>query len=463
MEALPSSFRDNSGFVFSHSGCVYRQVNRCYAEHYQNFMSSGLYQKLVEKHWLVSHEELTDGTITGTSDCYKILKPQQIPYISYPYEWSFSQLKDAAILTLRIQHQAMKHGFMLKDASAFNIQFLDARPVFIDTLSFEPYVEGRPWVAYKQFCQHFLAPLALMSYRDAELSKLMISHIDGIPLSLASKLLPLRTRLNYALAAHIHFHSKLQQDHADDAGTGTAARATAVTISAKGLTGVIESLAKVIEKLRWKMPDTEWGDYYQNTNYSSRADDEKHALVESFLQDIPDALNTVQDLGANTGEYSQIAARYCQLVLSQDIDPVAVEMNYRQRKSDGPSNILPLVQNLVSPTPAIGWGNAERSSFMERAHCDALLALALIHHLAISNNVPLDGIAAQFAELTKWLIIEFVPKSDSQVVRLLATREDIFPSYTREGFEQAFCQFFQIERAVPVPESERILYLMRTR
>ena len=461
MDALPSSFRDNSGFVFSRSDCIYRQVNASYAKHYEQFMSSELYQTLVDKHWLVSHEELPDGAITGTPDCYKILKPQQIPYISYPYEWSFSQLKDAAILTLRIQHQALKHGFVLKDASAFNVQFLDASPIFIDTLSFEPYVEGTPWVAYKQFCQHFLAPLALMSYRDAELSKLMISHIDGVPLPLASKLLPIRTRVNYALAAHIHFHSKLQQNHADDAGTG--ARAAAVNVSQKGLNAVIESLAKVIEKLRWKMPDTEWGDYYQKTNYSSQAAAEKHALVDAFLQGIPDTLNTIQDLGANTGEYSQIAARHCQLVVSQDIDPVAVELNYRLRKSDGPRNILPLVQNLVSPSPAIGWGNAERSSFMERAHCDALLALALIHHLAISNNVPLQGIAGQFAAITRWLVIEFVPKSDSQVMRLLATREDIFPDYTQAGFELAFSRHFQIEKAAAVPDSERILYLMKAR
>ena len=462
MEPLSSSFRDPSGFMFSHSGCIYRQVNNSFAKSYEAFVSSGLYEKLVSRNLLVSHEEITDGRITGTQDCYKILKPQQIPFISYPYEWSFSQLKDAAMLTLKVQHEAIKHGFILKDASAFNVQFLDSKPVFIDTLSFDTYEPGSPWVAYKQFCQHFLAPLALMAYTDVELGKLMISHIDGVPLPLASKLLPFKTRFNYSLATHIHLHSKMQQQHADAAVESASVKAKSTHLTEQGLKALMESLAGVVQKLDWKMPDTEWGDYYENTNYSDRAGDEKRALVDRFLGGIPDNLRVIQDFGANTGEFSRIAARHCELVVSQDIDPVAVEMNYRSNSAKGPVNILPLIQDFSSPSPAIGWGNAERDSFLERSHCDALLILALVHHLAISNNVPLLNIAKLFSSITRWIIIEFVPKSDSQVVRLLATREDIFVDYTKSGFEEAFCTHFSIEETVPVPESDRTLYLMKS-
>jgi ribosomal protein L11 methylase PrmA len=406
---------------------------------------------------------VTDGSVPSAPNCYKLIKPLQIPFISYPYEWSFSQLKAAAILTLRVQHEAIKHGFVLKDASAYNVQFHESKPVFIDTLSFEPYEPGTPWVAYKQFCQHFLAPLALMAHTDIDLSKLMISHIDGVPLPLASKLLPFKTRISYSLATHIHLHSKMQQQHADAAGENRAETARKTSVSAKGMRGLIESLANTIEKLNWKMPETEWGNYYENTNYSDRAGEEKRALVDRLLAGIPDSLKIIQDFGANTGEFSRIAAKHCELVVSQDIDPVAVEMNYRKSSSDGPVNILPLIQDFSSPSPAIGWGNAERSSFLERSQCDALLVLALIHHLAINNNVPLGNIAKLFSTITKWLIIEFVPKADSQVVRLLATREDIFVDYTKEGFEKAFSEHFSIEDSLDVPDSERTMYLMKSR
>lgn len=463
MEPLASSFRDPSGFVFSHAGSVYRQINQSYAQTYDAFMASGLYTRLVERKLLVAHDESEDTSLGSDTNRYKVIRPQQIPFISYPYEWSFSALKQAAMVTLRIQHEALKHGFMLKDASAYNIQFLDSNPVFIDTLSFEEYQEGEPWVAYKQFCQHFLAPLALMAHTDVELSKLLINYIDGIPLPLASKLLPLRTRANFALASHIHVHSKMQQDHADDAGKNQVEKAKRATLSKKALTALLESLAGAVEKLTWKMPDTEWGDYYANTNYSETAGAEKRALVDGFLESIPDSLRIVQDFGANTGEFSRIAAKHCQLVVSQDIDPVAVEINFRKTQSSEPVNILPLIQNFSSPSPAIGWANTERDSFIERSSCDALLVLALVHHLAISNNVPLDRIAQLFAQISRWLVIEFVPKTDSQVERLLATRQDVFPHYTAEGFEQAFSRYFEITRKSEVHESERTMYLMRAR
>ncbi|MCX2981307.1 class I SAM-dependent methyltransferase [Halieaceae bacterium IMCC14734] len=456
---LDSSFRDPSGFVFSHEGSIYRQINAAGRANYDQLMQTGLYKQLIEKNLLIPHTEIYDSTELLPKHAYKIIQPSQLPYISYPYEWCFSQLKDAAILTLKVQANALKFGMSLKDASAYNVQFLDGRPFFIDTLSFESYREDTPWVAYKQFCQHFLAPLALMAYTDIELAKLLVTNIDGIPLPLASKLLPMKTRLNLALTAHIHLHAKLQVNYASSE-KGSEGKKTA-GLSRKGLQAMVQNLANVVNKLEWKLPNTEWGDYYQNTNYSDKAADNKRAIVHNYLQLIPEELNLVQDLGANTGVFSRVAATHCKQVISQDIDPVAVEANYREAKKQGPSNITPLIQNLFAPSPSIGWKNCERDSFTKRAQCDALLALALIHHIALSNNVPLENIAEMFAGIARWVILEFVPKSDSQVERLLATREDIFPDYTEEGFERSIDAYFTVIEKQKVSGSCRVLYLLK--
>ena len=465
--ALPSSFRDPSGFVFEHEGSVCRQVNETFAQQFQQFLDSGLYAALTRKGYLVTHEDVTHSDIPRSPGCYRLLAPEKIPYVSYPYEWSFSQLKDAALLTLRVQTVALQHGFCLKDASAYNVQFHKGRPVFIDTLSFEPYREGAPWVAYKQFCQHFVAPLALMARVDVELGKLLITHIDGIPLNLASNLLPIRTRFNYGLQTHIHLHAKMQTAHADSGAETSSSNADSGKgssgLSKRGIQAIVESLAATVKRLQWRPPKTEWGDYYQNTNYTGDSGEEKRRLLTDFLAFVDGPLHLVQDLGANTGLFSRVAAEQADLVISQDIDPVAVELNYRQLLTDEAKNILPLRQDLFAPSPAIGWGNEERCSFRSRARCDAVLALALVHHLAISNNTPLSKIAALFAELGRWLIIEFVPKSDSQVARLLKTREDVFPDYSEAGFEAAFAEYFTIEKSSPVRGSERHLYLMRSR
>ncbi len=206
LPALASSFRDPSGFLFSRSGTLYRQVNQSYRTHYEALMSSGLYQELVKSGRLVVHQ-LADIPAEIPELAYQVIQPVRIPFISYPYEWSFSQLKDAALCTLAIQKTALEKGMSLKDSSAYNIQFHQGQPTLIDTLSFEVYREGEPWIAYRQFCQHFLAPLALMAYVDIRLSQLLRTYVDGIPLDLASRLLPRRTKYNLALATHIHLHA----------------------------------------------------------------------------------------------------------------------------------------------------------------------------------------------------------------------------------------------------------------
>jgi len=449
---LSASFRDPSGFLFSRGGVLYRQVNRAYEQEYARLMESGLYEKLVKAGLLIPHVEVDQ--VPAESDAFKILQPERVPFISYPYEWSFGQLKDAALATLSIHRRALRAGMSLKDASAYNIQFVRGKPTLIDTLSFEVYKEGQPWVAYRQFCQHFLAPLALMALKDVRMNQLLRAYIDGVPLDLASGLLPWKTRLNFGLLANIHMHASAQKRY-----SGTEVRSRGgTTFGKQAMTGLIDSLDSAIRKLNWNPGGTEWGNYYEITNYSDAAFEHKKKLVREWSARLKPAL--AWDLGANTGVFSRAVSETGAYVVSFDIDPTAVEENYRQIKGEKTENLLPLLLDLTNPSPSIGWAHRERDSLAGRGPADLVLALALIHHLAISNNVPLPQLADFFAETGKWLVIEFVPKSDSQVQKLLVSRDDIFPAYTREGFEAAFARRFKICEAVDVQESERVLYLM---
>ena len=451
---LSASFRDPSGFLFSRSGILYRQINRAYEQEYARLMDSGLYEKLVKAGLLIPHVEV-DQAYPKPDAAFKVIQPEKVPFISYPYEWSFGQLKLAALATLSIQKRALKADMSLKDASAYNIQFVRGKATLIDTLSFELYNEGQPWVAYRQFCQHFLAPLALMALKDVRLSQLLRVYIDGIPLDLASTLLPSRTRLNFGLLTHIHLHASAQQRFA---GEDVKPRGGALRVSRQAMVGLIESLESTITKLDWTQHGTEWGNYYDITNYSDAAFEHKKHLVGEWTQRSQPRM--VWDLGANTGVFSRVASAAGAYVVSFDIDPAAVEQNFRQVKNDKTENLLPLLLDLTNPSPPLGWANRERDSFGARGPADLVLALALIHHLAISNNVPLPQLADFFADAGRWLVIEFVPKSDSQVQKLLVSRDDIFPNYTREGFEAAFRIRFNIRESIEIRETERVLYLM---
>ncbi|MCP4699068.1 MAG: class I SAM-dependent methyltransferase [Gammaproteobacteria bacterium] len=461
-QVLAASFRDPSGFLFFRGSTLLRQVNLSYQEDFDCLMESGLYTALVKARLLIPHREA--GLEEAHADnAYKVIQPERIEYISYPYEWCFSQLKDAALTTLRIQSLALEHEMTLKDASAYNIQFHRGGPMLIDTLSFERYREGRPWVAYRQFCQHFLAPLALMSYTDIRLNQLLRTNIDGVPLDLAAALLPWRTRLRFSLLTHIHLHARSQRHYADAAGDGSKDKIKTAKVSRLGLKGIIENLASAVRALQWKPGLTEWGDYYADTNYEAEAMQRKQTLVSAFLEAVSPVPRMVQDLGANTGMFSRIAAQRNIPVISQDIDAAAVEKNYLRSVEQRETNILPLLLDLTNPSPAIGWANEERMSLPQRGPVDVVLALALIHHLAISNNVPLDRLAAFFSQICRHLIVEFIPKSDSQVQRLLATRKDVFPNYAQIEFEKKFSLFFQLIRSESVKGSGRVLYLMKSK
>ncbi len=453
VKILESSFRDPSGFLFYEESTLLRQVNVCYQHEYDFLMSSGLYTTLTEKHLLIPHIELPNHK--GLNDrIYKIIEPEQIKFVSYPYEWSFSQLKDAALTTLEIQKIALQYGMTLKDGSAYNIQFHKGKPIFIDTLSFEIYKEGKPWDAYKQFGQHFLAPLALMSYTDSRLNQMMKLYIDGIPIDLASSLLPFKTKMNFSMLMHIHLHARSQKKYAHK---GSVSRN--IKISKSNLLALIYSLTSAVKNLGINAQNTEWGDYYSFTNYSDNSFAHKKEIISGFVANIKP--QSVWDLGANTGEFTQIAVQYGAQCVAFDIDPLAVEANYNNVRNQQIENMLPLVMDLTNPSPSIGWNNAERMGFKLRPSPDMVFALALIHHLAISNNLPFEKIARFLSELSEHLVIEFVPKSDSQVKKLLESRRDIFGEYHEDAFVKEFEVFYNIIAKEKVMASERTIYWMK--
>lgn len=452
-QSLGASFRDPAGFMFKDSrGRLLRQINPVGQADFDLFVSSGLYDALTKDGSIVSHKPVKLAE-ASTTEASAVIKPEQLAYISYPFEWSFSQLQDAARLTLAIQRQALRRGMSLKDASAYNIQFRAGKPIFIDSLSFEKYEPGKAWSAYRQFCQHFLAPLALMTYTDVSLSQLLRVHLDGIPLELASKLLSRRAKLKPGLAMHVVMHGKAQKSKAREH------RAPARAVSQRSLEAIIDSLERTVTKLKPPKSASEWGDYYDKTNYTTDAADQKAKLITKLIK--PLSVGTALDLGGNNGRYSRVLHDLNIFTVCTDIDPNAVEANYRYMKHHDETKMLPLVVDLTNPGGALGWQNDEREPIHVRLQADVVMALALVHHLAISGNLPFDHIARYFRNFGPYLLIEFVPKDDSQVKKLLSTRKDIFPDYTEIGFKQVFENYYTLLKEQQITGTKRTLYLFK--
>lgn len=464
MEQLNSSFRDTSGYIFSDDNIIYRCINKSYKEHYDYLMSCGLYEKLVENKELVSHCEIDDISIFNINhdETYKVIQPYLLPFISYPYEWSFTQLKEAAILTLKIQLEALKYNMILKDATAFNIQFYNGKPIFIDTLSFEKYEEGNVWQAYSQFCRHFLAPLALIAYCDYRMYNLSINFLDGIPLDYAAKLLPFKTRLKAGILMHLHLNSKIHQK----AEKEKQSTDKPVYLTKQRLINLIDNLLDTVQSIKYNTlkANSNWNGYYSFTNYDREAFQMKETLIMSLINKCECEKTRIIDLGSNNGHFSRVISKQLpqSIIISSDLDYHAVDENYKLIANDSHKNIYPLVIDITNPPANIGWANLERDSFLHRIKdSDILLALALIHHISITNNIPFDKSAALFSECAKYLIIEFVPIDDSQTMKIIDEKIGDYSYYNIENFEKAFLQFFSIVEKIDIVNTKRILYLMK--
>ncbi|HEY2933510.1 MAG TPA: SAM-dependent methyltransferase [Acidobacteriota bacterium] len=455
---LPSSFRDPAGYVFIEDKTVKRAVTFKGKANYDLLMSSGLYDRLVDNDWMVRHQE-ESRDFDPVSGIYKTILPEQLDYISYPYEWSFSQLQDAALLTLQIQMLAMKHGMSLKDASSFNVQFRGPHPVFIDTLSFQENKRG-PWIAYDQFCRHFLAPLLLMSNLSPNFNQFLKASLDGFPLDLTSTLLPLRTYLQFGPLIHLHLHARTQKKYAS---APKRPNGWAIASPARDpKPAIIESLVSTIESQKLRRKQGNWINYYRDAHHYSPIDEEfKKSVVSSTLKQTRPAC--VYDLGGNTGNYSRLATAQGIRCVCYDFDPLCVNENYLQSKARNDLRMLPLLMDLNNPSPGLGFDSCERLSFIERPKPDLVFALAILHHLRITGNVPLRRISQFFAKLTRWLLIEFIPKQDEMAMRLLQGREDVFDDYSLPDFYRIFGRYFRLQQVWETPDNRRLLCLFENR
>jgi ribosomal protein L11 methylase PrmA len=442
-----ASFRDPSGYVYFENNEPYRVVNASYFEHYNFLKSSGLLQLLIEKKLLIPHVEITQ------TETEVLIKPDQIPFISYPYEWTFSQLKAAAMLTLQISIIALEHGMVLKDASAFNVQFNNGKPIFIDTLSFEIYKQNEPWIAYMQFCKHFFAPITLLANNIQTTAAMQLAKIDGIELSDAIEILPFKCRFNLGNYLHLYAHFKSIKIN-----NSTLKSTTRTQVSLKNQMQMLKHLQDCIKSKNLQINKTEWSNYYDEEVDRVGYEVEKKKIVDEWLQSLTP--NKTWDMGCNAGEYSILAAKYSKLVISTDFDKQALERLLHLTKSKKIQNILPLFFDVANPTPSIGVNNNERLSLLNRIDVDVCLALAIIHHVTITYQVPMYKFLKLIAKSTKYAIVEWIDENDDKVVRINSNPAVNSWRYNHVEFLKSVQKYFIIKQETKVKNGNRILYLL---
>ncbi|HKP32004.1 MAG TPA: class I SAM-dependent methyltransferase [Chitinophagaceae bacterium] len=443
----PSSFRDPSGFVFESDGKIFRQINKLYATNYDLAVKTGLYDSFWKRNWLIVHKEITEN-ITGSAEWYRIIQPTQISFLSYPYEWCFEQLKDAALLTLDILKESLDHGMILKDATPYNIQFLAGRPILIDTLSFEKYDESKPWIAYRQFCETFLFPILIAQYTSLESSKIFLAYPEGVAANVTAGLLPFKAKFNLGNWLHVFMPASIKTDN----------KRREVSFNKTKLLQIIQHLRGMITSAnRFRHRNSTWSNYYNETILSREYLEAKKDVVNELVTHTDATF--AADLGSNDGEFAEQLSEKMEVV-AVDGDEGCINALHNSVKKSG-KNILPLCIDLMNPPAETGWNNNERKSFIQRCEADIVLALALIHHLCIGKNVSWERLVSFLSITKKWLVVEFVPKEDDKVQQLLSSRKDIFPNYDQQHFESAFNESFNIVSKKEVSGSRRTIYLMK--
>jgi len=453
------SFRDRDGRIYRVDGRIFRGLSAGALADFEKLQAKKFYAHSLGQGQLVGSELLPRSQVPLPAAELErwagFLEHQRVPVVSYPYEWTFGMLRDAALLQLELVEAAIKEDMTLKDATPYNIQFVAGRPVFIDIPSFETLQAGAPWAGYRQFCEMFLFPLMLQSYKGIPFQPLMRGSIDGVGVQMAARLFGWRDRFRGGVLSHVWLQSKLDRRY------GNSSQDVRTDLKSAGfgkelILANVRKLRKLVGKLEWQGADSEWGAYEAFHNYSA----EDHSLKESFIDEsvAASAAECVWDIGCNTGQFSKIAARHADRVLAMDLDHFAVERLYREVRAEDINNILTLVQNVADPSPNWGWRNRERTDLSSRARPDLVLCLALIHHVVISANVPLDEFIGWLAELSDQLVIEYVSRKDDKVQTLLRNKEDKYTDYSRERLEQALRRHYEIRREQPLESGNRFLY-----
>lgn len=443
-----ASFRDPDGFVLEHDGQLYRSLTREAGRRLSSH--DAFYREAVERRLLVPFS--SGESLAGFE---AVIKPKRLPLVSYPYEWCFAQLKDAALNTLDINILALEHGLTLKDASAFNSQSLDGGMTFIDHTSFED-TDGRlPWRPYSQFCRHFLNPLVIGAYRDIHVGSFFRIDIDGLQQQTANDLLPLRATLRPSIMMHMLAHNHYIRRASEYEG-----KIETQAVTAKGRQiDLLKQLRSFIASLEAARAASTWAHYYKSTNYVEATFAQKKEAVASCFAGRRFA--AIWDVGANDGTFSRLVADASQSVLALDLDHNAVNANYVFNRRQGGSRIHALVYDVGNPTPALGFRSRERSTLDSRSKPDAIMALAVIHHLSLTNNIPFDQTALYFAERSPELVIEWVGRSDSQVKRLLAQKNVPYDWYNEDDFRTAYAKHFALVTRTPISGADRVIYHFR--
>ena len=434
VQPLPGSFRDPSGNVYQVERRIFRTVNKCFAQDFDFVTSTGLLKNLAADGLLLPLEVVPSDSLklSGPKPWY-VLETPRLPFISFPYEWSFSALKAAALLHVTIHLQALKVGVTLSDASAYNLQFQGPKPVFIDHLSFRPYRPGEIWIGHRQFCEQFLNPLLLRALFGIPHNAWYRGTQEGITTGEIRRLLKWRHYWKWNVLTHVVFQDLFQKTSTKNTKTFQGKSLASASLPLSSFKHMLEKLSDWIAQLEpLNTVKSTWADYDKTCSYSSTETKIKKQFILEFAQKVQPAL--LWDLGCNTGEYSETALiGGARNVVGFDFDQGALEASY-SRAGERHLPFQALFMDAANPSPNQGWNGQERESFQARASADAVLGLALVHHLAIARNIPLVQVVNWLVSLAPQGVIEFVPKDDPMVQELLSLRQDIFPDYTWEHF-----------------------------
>jgi ribosomal protein L11 methylase PrmA len=456
-ERVAGSFRDPAGFVFTNGDAVYRAIAPGAADRFRCFLASELFSRLRERRAIVETHLLDESAWPlAHSPEGLIARHGAIPFLSYPYEWPFALLKAAALLHLTVQIESLEHDFVLSDASAYNVQFVGPQPIFIDALSFRPYVDGEVWGGYRQFSQQFLNPLLLQAHTGVAYQNWFRGSLEGVDSADLARVLPWRSKFSPSILAHViapaNIEARVARQH-----TSSLEKAVRVTLPKTNYLGLLRQLHQWIETLEPQgVGRTTWQQYDADNSYADDEHAAKRRLVATFCERVRP--ERILDVGCNTGEYAQLAlASGARMAVGLDFDQGALAKAYR-RAVENDLNLLPLWQDAANPSPGIGWRSRERASMADRSQFDAVLALAVEHHLAIGRNIPLDDVVDWLLSLAPRGIVEFVPKSDPMIKTMLALRGDIFIDYSQQTFEAAMQRRARIVTSETISSSGRILY-----
>lgn len=428
--ADPGSFRDPGSRVFVDGQQILRAVYPASASDYEAFRDSGLLRNLIDKNWLVESDEVDAAGAPGVQDAAFLLRHPSLPFISYPYEWPFSLLKKAALFQLDVLLTALDHDFSLSDATAYNVQFDGTQPIFIDHLSFRPYREGEIWAAHRQFCMQFLNPIILWSRLGVAPNAWFRGNLEGIEPEQLAPLLRWRDRLSWTALAHVILQGTFQQRA--NSGEGKEVAAGEAKLSKASFKGLLSGLRSFIAKAQPPGKRTVWDQYAGANSYADAEAEAKHRFVSKVASTVKPRM--VFDLGCNTGDYSVAALKAgAKHAVGFDFDFGALEQAVHRADTDK-LQFLPLWLDATNPSPDQGWGQKERKGFGKRVKGDTVLALAFIHHLAIARNIPLPMVLDWIMAIAPTGVLEFPPKSDPMVQRLLKNRPDIFPDYGEDQF-----------------------------